>query len=68
MCKPGAQFLIRRHAYVAVQQAFIDNGIEFAQPEIRVVSSDDDDNSRSRDAGAALAAQTRIPRNSPEPV
>jgi len=41
MCKPGAQFLIRRHAYVAVQQAFLDNGIEFAKPEIRVASSAD---------------------------
>lgn len=59
MCKPGRQFLIRRHAYVAVQQAFAENEIEFAQPEVRVlVGSDDDDDDRSqkrRDREAAVA-------------
>jgi len=68
MCKPGGQFLIRRHAYVAVQQAFIDNGIEFAQPEIRVVSSDDDDTNRSQQASAALATQIRSPATTPDTV
>ena len=36
MCKPGRQFLIRRHAYAAVQQAFAENDIHFSRPEVRV--------------------------------
>ena len=43
MSKPGKQFLIRRYAYMAVQQAFADNGIDFAKPEVRVVVDDDEE-------------------------
>ena len=58
MSKPGKQFLIRRHAYQAVQKAFADNGIEFAKPEVRVVVGDedegDDEKAVERAAGAAV--------------
>ncbi|MCB9959272.1 MAG: mechanosensitive ion channel family protein [Rhodospirillaceae bacterium] len=36
MSKPGKQFLIRRHAYAAMQKALAENGIAFAKPEVRV--------------------------------
>lgn len=52
MSKPGRQFVIRRYAYMAVQKAFAENGIEFARPEIKVVTDDDDEEV----AGAAMAA------------
>jgi len=34
--KPGAQFMIRKEIYSAVQKAFEENGIEFARREVRV--------------------------------
>ncbi len=34
--KPGGQWMIRREVYMGVQQAFKDNGIEFARKEVRV--------------------------------
>ena len=46
MAKPGRQFMIRKEAYIAVQEAFQANDIEFARPEIKVTVEDeqDDDN------------------------
>jgi moderate conductance mechanosensitive channel len=56
MCKPGRQFIIRRYAYMAVQKAFEENGIEFARPEIKVVTEKDDDDREGNIAeGAAVA-------------
>jgi len=55
MCKPGKQFVIRRFAYLAVQRAFAENGIEFATPEVRVIV-DDDDNGEQSEKRAEYAA------------
>ncbi len=75
MCKPGRQFLIRRYAFMGVQQAFAENGIEFARPEIMVRTDDDDDDDDAREkkveAGAAAisamkskgAAETKDPNS-----
>jgi len=41
--KPGGQWMIRREVYTAVQQAFKDNGIEFARREVRVQLPDTED-------------------------
>ncbi|WP_179954224.1 mechanosensitive ion channel family protein [Denitrobaculum tricleocarpae] len=41
--KPGRQFMIRKEAYIAVQEAFAANGIEFARPEIKVTVEDEQD-------------------------
>ena len=58
--KPGRQFMIRKEAFVAVQQAFEENGIEFAKPVIRVAVEDDDDETSPGSskviAGAAASA------------
>ncbi len=43
MSKPGRQFIIRHHAYRAVQEAFAAVGIEFATSEVRVVVDDDEE-------------------------
>ena len=51
MSKPGKQFLIRRHAYNAMQQALADAGIDFARPEVRVsVNQDEDRSGKPKDA------------------
>lgn len=65
MCKPGKQFLIRRHAYAAVQKAFADNGISFARPEVRVsVDKGGDEKTAPGDEqmsdASAVAAATAI--------
>ena len=64
MSKPGRQFIIRRHAYRAVQEAFAEAGIEFATPEVRVVVDEDEedeetgrDRARSSEVKSAAAAQ-----------
>jgi small-conductance mechanosensitive channel len=36
MTKPGHQFTIRRKALAAINEAFAENGIEFARPTVRV--------------------------------
>ncbi|WP_282604580.1 mechanosensitive ion channel family protein [Pelagibius sp. Alg239-R121] len=41
MAKPGRQFVIRKEAYIAVQQAFQANDIEFARPEVKVTVEDE---------------------------
>jgi small-conductance mechanosensitive channel len=43
MSKPGKQFVIRRHAFNAVQKAFKENGIEFATPKVEVTVGGDDE-------------------------
>jgi small-conductance mechanosensitive channel len=48
MTKPGHQFTIRRRALAAINQAFKDNGIKFAQPTVQVATG--------TDAGAMAAA------------
>ena len=63
MSKPGRQFIIRRHAYRAVQEAFAAAGIDFATPEVRVVVDDEDEDpamqnkARSTEVTSAAAAQ-----------
>jgi len=64
MSKPGKQFMIRRHAYLAVQQAFAENGIEFAKPEVRVIVGDDDEDSEKQ-AEYAAGAAARIASTKP---
>jgi len=61
MCKPGTQFLIRRHAYVAVQQAFLENGIQFAKPEIQVASLNDPEAPEVQTAAATVVAKSNLP-------
>ncbi|MEM8811349.1 MAG: mechanosensitive ion channel domain-containing protein [Pseudomonadota bacterium] len=73
MSKPGKQFLIRRHAYMAVQQAFSEAGINFAKPEVRVIVEDEDDEDDHRlgsnkeyAAGAAAKIATAQRLQDPE--
>jgi small-conductance mechanosensitive channel len=40
--KPGTQFMIRKEIYKRIQQAFEDNGIQFARREVRVQFPDGD--------------------------
>jgi len=54
--KPGKQFMIRKEAFVAVQQAFEENGIEFAKPVIRVAVEDDDDEDAVNKTSSAIGA------------
>lgn len=64
--KPGRQFMIRKEAYIAVQEAFAANGIEFARPEIKVTvegEHDDDEvpaTTRERVKAAAAGGGTRL--------
>jgi small-conductance mechanosensitive channel len=39
--KPGEQFVIRRKALAAINQAFKENGIEFARPTVQVAGDSD---------------------------
>ncbi len=63
MCKPGKQFMIRKEAYIMVQNAFAENGIEFARPEVKVVVDDEDDvpvnKATVKAAGAAAHTATQ---------
>jgi len=69
MSKPGRQFIIRRHAYRAVQEAFAAAGIEFATPEVRVVAGDDDEteNGTTSEQAARAAAAHHTTRPDPAP-
>jgi moderate conductance mechanosensitive channel len=40
MAKPGHQSVVRRSAYTMIQQAFAENGINFAQPTVQVGSDE----------------------------
>ena len=73
MSKPGRQFMIRKEAYILVQAAFEEHGIDFAKPEVRVVVGDDDDDRNENDSEksvatvAAAGAAARI-ATAPRPV
>jgi small-conductance mechanosensitive channel len=64
MSKPGRQWVIRRYAFQALQQAFEDNGIPWARPEIkvRITEIDQDDESAETKAGAGGAAYAESER------
>jgi small-conductance mechanosensitive channel len=66
MAKPGTQFTIRKEIYNRVQDAFKENGIEFARREVRVAApkaedledlSEDQKETVAAAASAALEAQ-----------
>jgi len=59
--KPGKQFGVRKEIYKRVQQAFEENGIQFARKEVRVNIPEGvklDDKQKEAVAGAAAAAAT----------
>lgn len=61
MSKPGTQFTIRRYAFQAMQDAFEKHGIPFAQPSVRVVVENEDEDlvpslDNAQIAGAAASA------------
>ena len=55
MAKPGHQSVVRRRAYTMIQQAFAENGIEFAQPTVQVGGDD-----KPAASAAAASAADRI--------
>lgn len=55
MAKPGRQFMIRKEAYIAVQEAFQEHGIEFARPEIKVTVEDETDEDEVPDSARKVA-------------
>lgn len=62
---PGEQFVLRREVYRRLQEAFHNNGIEFASRKVmvQVPTENDSDSSRSQEkaaAAAALAAQNQM--------
>ena len=68
MSKPGRQFLIRRYAFAAVQDAFEEYGIEFSRPRLHVTVDDLDSEDAEdlegakagRRAGAAAGAAGKV--------
>ena len=59
MSKPGKQFLIRRYAFAAVQDAFEQHGIEFARPKLDVTVEDGDDD-ETDETSKSVRSKTRI--------
>ncbi len=61
MSKPGKQFVIRRYAFQAMQDAFEENGIPFSRPRVRVSIDDAKGHSDAVRAatGAAVVAPSR---------
>jgi small-conductance mechanosensitive channel len=64
MSKPGRQWMIRRYAFQALQEAFEENGIPWARPEIKVrldgVDQEDPEaDEKAAAGGAAFAASER---------
>lgn len=65
MAKPGKQFTLRKEIFKRVQQAFDENGIEFARKEVRVRVPDQPDGEKQspeelrRLAAAAAEAETQ---------
>ena len=41
--QPGTQTMVRRRAYTMIRRAFMENGIEFAQPTVQVGGDDKGD-------------------------
>jgi small-conductance mechanosensitive channel len=69
MAKPGTQFQIRKELYSRIQKAFLENGIEFAQPRVMVALPPDADQPSERKeeiAGAAAAASAALARKKRE--
>ena len=67
MSKPGRQWVIRRHAFQALQKAFEDNGIPWARPEIKVriegpAEEEGEDRTAADKAGAGAAAYAESER------
>jgi small-conductance mechanosensitive channel len=63
MTKPGHQFVVRRKALAAINQAFKANGIEFPRPTVQVAG--DSEGVRAAAAGqlAAMALAAKEPRS-----
>ncbi|MEM1048266.1 MAG: mechanosensitive ion channel domain-containing protein [Pseudomonadota bacterium] len=65
MAKPGKQFTLRKEIFKRVQQAFEENGIEFARKEVRVRVPDQEDGEPIPPAEmrklAAAAAEAETP-------
>ena len=68
MSKPGKQFMIRKEAYIQVQNAFAEHGIEFARPEVHVVLDDDEDDAGDKERAAAAGAAAKTATAQPEPA
>ncbi|MEP6017161.1 MAG: mechanosensitive ion channel domain-containing protein [Paracoccaceae bacterium] len=62
MSKPGKQFVIRRYAFQAMQDAFEENDIPFARPRVRVVIDEveADDLDAKAAAGGAVATMPKV--------
>jgi small-conductance mechanosensitive channel len=58
MAKPGHQSVVRRRAYTMIRAAFMEHGIEFAQPTVQVGGDD-------KQAGAAAATASAMARKPP---
>jgi small-conductance mechanosensitive channel len=65
MTKPGHQFVIRRKALAAINQAFKEHGIEFARPTVQVAS--DAEGARAA-AASQLAAMNAAAAKEPDPA
>ncbi len=70
MAKPGTQFMIRKEIYNRVQDAFAENGIEFARREVRVAipgleHADElsDDGKAAIGAAATSAVQAQVDKD-----
>jgi small-conductance mechanosensitive channel len=61
MSKPGRQWMIRRYAFQALQEAFEENGIPWARPEIKVRldGAEEGDPEAAAAGGGAFAAGER---------
>ncbi len=66
--KPGRQFVIRKEAFVAIQKAFEENGIEFAKPVMRVSIEEDEDTLSADSKSAAGAAALTATQSKPAPA
>ena len=69
MSKPGRQWTIRRHAFQALQEAFEENGIPWARPEIKVrVDRIDPGEGRDGALAKAAGAAAGYTEGAPEPA
>jgi len=61
MCKPGDQFILRRHVFTAIRELFEQEGIKFAHREVTVRIADQDrELSEAEKTAAAAAARSAI--------
>jgi len=66
--KPGGQWMIRREVYTAVQQAFKENGIEFARKEVRVQIPDSEEGTDlSIEQKTVIAGAASVAAETPKP-